>query len=224
MMNYTAFWIIRWLVKRFIVLYNNTSSKTLLDIACGTGKHVEILQNHYQVQGLDINLNLLKIARQRCPEVPFHQKNMTAFDLGQKFDVITCLFCSIAYVKTIKNAEMALACMARHLQPGGIIIIEPWVNPENCWVNKVNADIVDKPELKIVRMHTYKVENQVSVFDYNYLVGTPEEVKYFKERSELGLFTHRQYIQMFEKAGLEVSFYDTDIFPKHKYGLYIGIK
>ncbi len=203
----------------------NPKANILLDVACGTGKHLEYLKEHYQVEGLDMNPDLLEISRKRCPEVPFHQENMIAFNLTHKFDVITCLFCSIGHVKTIENAEMALACMAHHLRPGGILIIEPWVSPENCWTNKVTADFVDKPDLKIVRMYTHEIEGRVSVFDINYLIGTPQGVKYFKEREEMGLFTHEEYIDMFEKAGLEVSYDEQGfLFPKHKYGLYIGFK
>ncbi len=201
----------------------NPKANSLLDVACGTGKHLENLKEYYQTEGLDSNPDLLKIARKRCPEVAFHRENMVNYNLDHQFDVITCLFTSIGYLKTIENAEMALACMTRHLQPGGIVIIEPWVSPENCWTNKVTAEFIDKPELKIVRMYTHVIEDRVSVFDINYLIGTPKEVQTFKEREELGLFTQEEYIDIFEKAGLEVSYYDTDLFPKHKYGLYIGI-
>ncbi len=208
-----------------IIQQLNPNTKTLLDVACGTGKHLELLNEHYQVQGLDINPDLLEIARKRCPEVPFHQENMVAYNLAQKFDVITCLFCSIGHVKTIENAKIALACMARHLRSGGILIIEPWVSPERCWTNRVTADFTDEPELKIMRMYTHEIEGRVSVFDINYLIGTPQGVKYFKEREEMGLFTHEEYIDMFEKAGLEVSYDEQGfLFPKHIYGLYIGFK
>ena len=42
-------------------------ARTLLDVACGTGRHLELLRGSYAVQGLDINPDLLGVARQRCP-------------------------------------------------------------------------------------------------------------------------------------------------------------
>lgn len=201
----------------------NPSARTLLDVACGTGKHLESLREHYQVEGLDILPDLLEIARERCPEVPFHQGDMIDFDLGRRFDVVTCLFCSIGHLKTIENAELAVANMARHLQPGGILVVEPWVSPEKCWTNRVTADFIDEPELKIVRMYTHEIEGRTSVFEINNLVGTPKGVTYFKELEVLGLFTHEEYIKAFEKADLEVFHLDRGLFPKHNYGLYIGL-
>ena len=199
----------------------NPNAKTLLDVACGTGKHLECLREHFQVEGLDINPRLLEIARKRCPGVRFHLGNMMDFSLDDKFDVVTCLFLAIAYLKTLKNVELAVACMARHLRPGGILVVEPWVSPEKCWTNKVTADFTNEPELKIVRMYTHEIEGRLSVFDINYLVGTPQGVTYFVEREELGLFTHEEYVQAFEKAGLEVSHDEKGLFG---YGLYIGVR
>ena len=54
---------------------------------------------------------------------------MTAFDLGCRFDVVTCLFSSIGYVGTVERLDQAIATMAAHLEPGGTLIVEPWLSP-----------------------------------------------------------------------------------------------
>ena len=64
-----------------LIQRHNPKAKTLLDVACGTGKHLDLLQQFYQVAGLDINPELLQIARQRCPESPFHEDDMVDFRL-----------------------------------------------------------------------------------------------------------------------------------------------
>src|ERR1700730_14223815 len=38
---------------------------SLLDVACGTGRHLEHLRSRYRVEGLDLNPKLLQIARNR---------------------------------------------------------------------------------------------------------------------------------------------------------------
>ena len=59
----------------------------LLDVACGTGCHIEYLKKHFEVEGLDISEELLEMAHQRNPEVVVHQGDMTDFCLGRQFDV-----------------------------------------------------------------------------------------------------------------------------------------
>ena len=81
------------------------SARTLLDVACGTGMHLAELRRWYEVEGLDLDPQLLAFARERLPDVPLHEGDMTAFDLGREFDVVTCLFSSIAYVRTARRTS-----------------------------------------------------------------------------------------------------------------------
>lgn len=197
-------------------------ARTLLDVACGTGRYLAHLGTRFEGEGLDILPELLDLARERCPDTRFHQGDMIRFDLGRQFDVVTCLFCSIGYVVTLDNAERAIATMASHVRPGGLLIVEPWITPEQCWTNKVTADFVTEPELKIVRMHTHEVEGRSSVYDIHCLIGTPQGVEHFVEREVLGLFSREEYESAFRKAGLDVTYQDQALFPGHKYGLYIA--
>ena len=121
--------------------------KSLLDVACGTGKHIQYLKDHYEVEGLDLSQELLDFARQRNPGISLHHADMVKFDLGRGFDVVTCLFSSIGYVKTHDNLSRALACMTRHLLPGGLLIIEPWFTPDAWNPGTVHATLRSKSAL-----------------------------------------------------------------------------
>ena len=177
-------------------------ARTLLDVACGTGAHLEHLEG-YGVEGLDLDPEMLAVARERLPDVPFHEGDMAAFDLGERFDTVVCMFSSIGYVRTEERLSSAIASMARHLEPGGVLVVEPWLSPD-VWMDRhVGAVFVDDPELKIARMNVAQREGTVSMFEFEYLVGTPDGIERFTERHELGLFTVEQYLQAFRTAGLE---------------------
>ena len=178
----------------------------LLDVACGTGCHIEYLKEHFKVEGLDIAEELLDIARQRNPGIVFHQGDMTDFDLGRQFDVVTCLFSSIGYVKTQDRLARASRCMANHLKPGGVLVIEPWFTPDTWKPNTVHALFIDEAELKIARVNTSHVDGRLSFLDMHYLIGTPERTEHFVERHELGLFTVEEMKEALEAAGLDVTY------------------
>lgn len=191
----------------------------LLDVACGTGHHLTYLKEKFEVEGLDILQELLELARQRNPDVLFHQADMTDFDLECEFDVVTCLFSSIGYVKTLGNLTQAVTCMTKHLRPGGILIIEPWFTPGAWQPGTVHAGFIDEPDLKIARINTSFVDGRLSFFDLHYLIGTPEGTEHFVERHELGLFETDEMRTVLAEAGLEVSY---DVEGLTGRGLFIG--
>ena len=192
---------------------------TLLDVACGTGLHLEHLREHFRVEGLDICQEQLDVARERLPDTPLHLGDMTALDLGRQFDIVTCLFSSIGYVKTLDRLRAAVAALASHLTPEGVLVIEPWFTPDNWHPNTVHASFIDEPELKIARINTSFVEGRVSVFDLHHLIGTPQGTEHIVERHELGLFEIEEAMAVMEEAGLAVTY---DAYGLSGRGLYIG--
>lgn len=196
------------------------SAKTLLDVGCGTGKHISELQNHYQTEGVDISEQMLEVAKSRSPDIRFHQADMVELELGLKFDVVTCLFSAVAYVKTLDRLHRAVTSMASHLQPGGVLLVEPWISLDRYRVGTVVSNFYDGPEQKIAWMYVNAVEGLVSIFDIHYLIGEVDGVTHFTERHEMGLFTHEEYIQAFNNAELEVEWETQGLFGR---GLYIGI-
>ena len=203
-----------------LIQQTSPNATTLLDVACGTGQHLHYLRAYYQVEGLDLNEKLLEMARQRCPGILLHQANMVDFNLGRSFDIVTCLFSSIGYVKSVDYLEKAIANMARHLNPGGMLFVEPWFSPENYWVGKLTANFVDQPELKIAWMYVSKLEGRTSVFDIHYLVGTPQGIDHFTEQHKMGLFAKAEYLAAFRKCGLKVRYDAKGPFGR---GMYIGL-
>ncbi len=193
---------------------------SLLDVACGTGRHLEYLKQYYYVEGLDLDPGLLEVARQRHPDLAFHQADMTNFDLGRQFNIVTCLFSAISYVKTVDRLNRSIEVMSRHLLPGGLLLVEPWIYPHAYKEGSVHATFVDRPDLKIARMRVGEpLQGNLAILNFHYLVATPAGVEYFTERHETALFTHEQYLEAFTSAGLQVEHDPEGLMGR---GLYIG--
>jgi SAM-dependent methyltransferase len=179
------------------------------------------LKNYFDCEGLDLDAKMLEAARKKMPEMNFHLGDMMDFDLGRQFDVVTCLFSSIGYVKTVPNMKKAFANMSRHLKPGGVLIIEPWFAPEDWKPKGVYSTLVDQPDLKIARVNISEQEGLISFFVFHYLIGTPQGIDYFTERHELGLFTVDEYKMALLDCDLEVIH---DPWWLNARGLYLGVK
>ncbi len=208
-------------VQELIGQHKKSTGNALLDVACGTGKHLEHLQAWYSVEGLDLEEEMLALARERLPKVKFHLGDMTHFDLGQQYDAVVCLFSSIGYAKTRERLNRAVVCMTKHLKPGGVLIVEPFFKPEVWKDNSVHATFVDQPDLKVARISASSRDGILAVMDMNYTVGTPEGVTHFRELHKLALFTDEDFLSAFRKAGLEVYH---DAVGLTNRGLYIGVR
>jgi SAM-dependent methyltransferase len=204
-----------------IASQKKTLGNELLDVACGTGGHIPHLRGSFRIEGLDLDEAILSIARKKHPEVSFHHGDMIDFDLDRQFDVVASLFSSIGYAVTPGKMMLAVRNMARHVRPGGVLIIEPYFSPET-WKPRVNApgaNIVDKPEITIVRMIDWVREGNVVKSTFHYLVGDASSVQHFSEVHEMGLFTHDEYEAAFAAAGMTMTYDEKGPMGR---GLYIG--
>ena len=194
-------------------------ARTILDVACGTGEHAKFLKRYYRVDGIDVNASYLRAARLKNPAGNFTRADMLDFDLARNYDVVTCLFSAIGIVRTFARLERAIACMARHVKPGGALIIEPWFTPEQ-WSptrpfileGEIGAD-------KVYRLSNSLREGSLSVLLHNYLRANRNGVEHYSERIELGLFTRDEMTWAFEFAGMEVRYDSEGLMGR---GLYVG--
>ena len=197
-------------------------ARSLLDVACGTGKHLAELRVRFpDAEGLDLDEGLLALARERMPEVTFHHGDMTSFELGRRFDVVTCLFSAIGYVGTEERLHAAVAAMARHLEPGGVLLVEPWLEP-HAWIpGHLHLLTVDEPDVKVARATVSGVEGPLSTMDFHYLVVTNDGVEHFSEHHEAALFTRAEMTGAFEAAGLVVEHDEEGLIGR---GLYLATR
>jgi dTDP-3-amino-3,4,6-trideoxy-alpha-D-glucopyranose N,N-dimethyltransferase len=208
-------------IETLIQQHKKSSGNHLLDVACGTGSHITYLKQQYVVEGLDFSPEMLRLARKKHPEIIFHRGDMTSFKLKNRFDVITCLFSAIGHVKTKARMRRAVRSMASHLQPGGLMILEPWITPANFKKGLVSLSFVDKPDLKIARINITKARGPVSVLEFHFLIGTPNRVRHIVDRELLGLWTHEEYLDAFHDVGLEIVYDAEGLMGR---GLYLGVK
>jgi SAM-dependent methyltransferase len=181
------------------------SARTLLDVACGTGGHLRHLQPYYDVRGLDLDEQMLEQARGHLPEVPLVQGDMRTFELGGRFDVVICLFSSVGYMRDVDELEAAVVTMARHLVPGGLLIIDGWVRPD-AWRDgdSTHVDVAQDERVKVARVSRSVRDRRSTSIEMHHLIATAEKVDYVIDRHELTLFSSEEYQAAFERAGCRV--------------------
>ena len=182
-------------------------AKTLLDVACGTAEHDKYISKVYKVDGLDLNSEFIEIASRKNPESHYFVADMTDLELNKTYDIILCLFSSIGYVKTLDNVIKSLICFKKHLNKGGILVVEPWFTPDT-WKtdHPVHMLTAETGDIKICRMNVSEKEGTLSIVNFHYMLGSNKGIEYFTECHELGLFSVDEMKNAFKEAGFIVKY------------------
>lgn len=179
---------------------------TILDVACGTAEHAYFLKNDFRIDGIDLNSEFVEIAKSKNSEGSYYTADMTDFHLDKKYDVITCLFSSIGYVKTLDNVIKTLKNFKEHLKEDGIILIEPWFTPEVWSEGRTDTLTTEHNGIKMCRMSFTAKEDQISILRFDYLFGSKTGIEYFSEEHVMGLFKTEELIQAFNEVDLDVQY------------------
>jgi SAM-dependent methyltransferase len=95
----------------------------VLDAGCGHGDPVitRLLEGGFQVTGIDLSPEMLQLARERFPGVPFHNLAVTQLVLEAEFDG-ACSLSSMLYLDPIDFFH-AIYRLYQALKPGGLLFL-----------------------------------------------------------------------------------------------------
>ncbi len=102
---------------------------SILDLACGSGTFATMCKlKGYNSEGLDLSETIIEIANEKRKlnrlDIPFYVADMTNFNTGKKYDVITCFFDSVNFLKDKNQINKMFDCVAKHLKDGGYFIFD----------------------------------------------------------------------------------------------------
>ncbi|MFF8982764.1 class I SAM-dependent DNA methyltransferase [Streptomyces globisporus] len=197
---------------------------SLLDVGCGTGGHLRhFAEDFTHVEGVDLTEGMLAVARRTLPHIPVHYGDMRSFERGRRYDAVVSLFCAIGNLLGQDELDSAIAEFERHLEPGGVVVVEPWWFPENFTPDHVGSSLTTGDGRTIARVsHSVRESESASRMDIHYLVAEPGKgVRHFSDTHVNSLYSYEQFDQAFSKAGLSMEHVAGD-YPGN--GLFIGVK
>lgn len=180
-------------------------ARTLLDVGCGTGRHLGAFRQWYSVAGADRSPSMVAVARERNPGVEVSVSDVRDLALGRRFDVVTFLFSGIAYLLDVPSITAGLVRLREHVAEGGVLVVDGWLRPDAVDPAYFTGALsVEADDMAVSRTDHHSVGNGRSVLDMHYSVVTLAGIESFDEHHELALLPTADYLQAFADAGLEV--------------------
>ena len=110
----------------------------ILELACGSGRVlIPLAREGHEIVGVDLSAQMLARCRAKLADEPddvrarvrLVQADMTSFDLGRRFALVTSPFRGFQHLTSVRQQ---LACLGRchaHLSPGGRLVLDLF-NPD----------------------------------------------------------------------------------------------
>jgi SAM-dependent methyltransferase len=181
--------------------------RSWLDVACGTGRHLKFLARRFECAGVDQSPEMLAVARGRLLGVPLVEADMRTFRLGRQFDVVTCLFSAIGHLDTERDLQLAFESFALHVNPGGVLLVEPWLDPAKFKTPHVSLLVRDTPSVKLARVSFSNRKGDRSLLEMHYLVADEKRgIRHEVEHDDMLLIAPQRLVSLLRATGLRPRF------------------
>jgi dTDP-3-amino-3,6-dideoxy-alpha-D-glucopyranose N,N-dimethyltransferase/dTDP-3-amino-3,4,6-trideoxy-alpha-D-glucopyranose N,N-dimethyltransferase/N-methyltransferase len=206
-----------------LVTDRKPDASSLLDVACGYGGHLRYFSKAFRhVEGLDLSEKMISAAAAKIPDITVHHGDMRQFQLARRFDAVTCMFSSIGHLDTTYELAQTLRSFARHLTPGGVVVIDPWWFPETFLSGYVGSDLITEDGMTIARISHSVREGDATRMEVHYVVAERGKgIRHFVDIHRITLFSREEYEQAFRAAGCTVEYLPGE--PAGR-GVFVGVR
>lgn len=191
-----------------VVKQHRPDAASLLDIGCGTGRHLRALREiGFDVCGVDRSPEMIEIARNRHPGLPFHCARAEELRLEKSFDAVISLFHVLSYMESDFQVRGYFKAISRHLSQGSVALFDFWHGPGVLNLRPESRfQIYEDSALKIRRYSASTLDeskNAVTV-DYDILVTEGRKVvAEVAERHRLRYFFQEDIEAFLNEAALQ---------------------
>lgn len=125
----------------------------ILELACGTGRVLlPLARAGREIVGLDFSIHMIERCRAKLADeaddvqrrVRLVQGDMTSFDLGRRFTLITIPFYGFQHLTTVERQLACLSCCHANLMPNGRLVLD-LINPDSTLLDEQSQSEGEEP-------------------------------------------------------------------------------
>ncbi len=203
------------------------SSLMMLHLGCGAGGHDFHFKKHFSVTGVDISKGMLDIARKVNPENRYINADMRHCMLDEAFDVVI-IPDSIMYMNNFNDLQATIKNAKQHLKSSGVLLVVAQIKEEYQDNNFVYVGEKGPLQVTLFENNT-KVNDSTYEATMIYLIRDKGKQSIHHEVHTLGLFSHDQWMTIFDRCQLKVEernldhLYDQFVLDEGEYKLKVFI-
>ncbi len=159
----------------FFTGYSLEVNGPTLELGCGTGRIlIHTAKSGCHITGLDLSPHMLKVCQEKLDRQPKEvrervrliQGNMTSFETGDKYHLLTIPFRPFQHLISIEEQRACLQCAHQHLVPKGLIVFDVFhpFPPRLVPNSEYTTEIEDVPETELPDGRKFRRTARITAF------------------------------------------------------------
>lgn len=195
-------------------LLPETTEIKVLDIACGTGRHImELAHLGYKVEGTDIAREMIDVAIRECKkknfDIKFYTESFqTCGKIGKRYDVVLSMFSAINYLTSYENLSLAFNNISSLLDENGFFIFDFWNG--NAVIKdfspvRIKRKAGNSKEILRISKTTIDPVSQNAIINFHFmLIEKGKILKEFEEEHLIRYFFLQEMVDLLKANNFEI--------------------
>jgi SAM-dependent methyltransferase len=187
---------------------NRAASKIVIDVACGSGGHAELLSRAgFEVYAVDLNPGMLRLFRKNVPSAHILKQDMRQLHVPAQADLVICMFNAINYNYSYAEFSRTLQRFYDHLKPGGVVIFDTAFMKHTWRPGAFSVDTMTTPDFDLVRANKSYKKSSFGIVEIVYIVFEKGRKKIVETQNKIFLFDPDRILTLMKQIGYKPKVY-----------------
>lgn len=196
----------------------------LVEMGAGGGHTLSHLAGDFELLAVDIAEPMLVNCSLICPEAQTILGDMRTVDLGRMVDIVL-IHDAVDYMLSAADVQASLRTAAKHLKPGGLLIVAPTYTTESFENNQSISDEHADPQVRVAftsKVSLVKGAKNQFIMSMVFDITENGQTTRLTDEHICGLFSEAQWQQWIIEAGF--AFHHVDDLDDMPWHGFVGIR
>lgn len=187
---------------------NIKGKKILIDVACGSGGHAELLgKAGFDVYAVDSSPAMLRLLKKNLPNAKTFKQDMRNLQVPRQADVLICMYNSINYNYSYAELSRTLKRFYDHLKPGGVLVFDTAFMTDTWKPGPFSVETITTPDFEVARVNKSSKKRSFGIVDIVFVVFENGRKKIVETQNKIFLPDRERILEIMKQVGFTPKLY-----------------
>ncbi len=187
---------------------NVPGRKILIDVACGSGGHAELLgKAGFEVYAVDVNNGMLRLVKKNLSKAKVFKQDMRHLEVPIKADALTCMYNSINYNYSYAELSHTFQRFYDHLKPGGVLIFDTAFMKHTWKPGPFSIETITAPEFEVARVNKSYKKGSFGIVEIVFVIFEKGRKKIVETQNKIFLPDRERIVTLMTQTGFKTRVY-----------------